>query len=40
MSASFLVGDRTKVDSSSLLDLNDDLSLRTGCPEDEGHSPA
>jgi hypothetical protein len=27
MPASLLVGDRTKVDSSSLLGLNDDLSL-------------
>jgi hypothetical protein len=27
MPASFLVGDRIKVDSSSLLGLNDDLSL-------------
>jgi hypothetical protein len=40
MPASFLVGDRIKVDSSSLLGLNDDLSLRTGHPEDEGHPSA
>jgi hypothetical protein len=40
MPSSFLVGDRIKVDSSSLLGLNDDLSLRTGDPEDGGHPSA
>jgi hypothetical protein len=40
MPASFLVGDRIKVDSSSLLGLDDDLSLRTGRPEDEGDPSA
>jgi uncharacterized protein (DUF4415 family) len=40
MPASFLVADRIKVTSSSLLGLNDDLSLRTGRPEEEGRPSA
>jgi hypothetical protein len=40
MPASILVGDRKEVDSSSLLGLDDDLSLRTPCPDDEGLSSA